>query len=174
MIVVVLIVAGLIALIILAARRSSNRSSNGKFSVAGFLILAFFGIPLLIGILLPSMSPRHTVSVSNEQIMPRSAPAPANTGTNAQRTSPKRTSGETHQNPDIVEAPVVSRRNNNVRGTIPNMLLAGLSMIALLALARVAVDGRRDGGYTLPSRLLATFSFVALCALLWALGPMVN
>lgn len=173
MIIGVLMVAGLIGMVILVIKAFSNRNSNRNGSVVGYVILAFLGIPFAIGLLLPTLTHRRTVTVSNEQITPLSSPAPVPVGQNDQRFPIDRSSSETNAQPGIAETYVISTKENDVRGTLPNMILIGLSMIALLALARVAVDGRKDSGYGMPARLLAASSFMALCVLLWALSPMV-
>lgn len=155
------LLVGFVALIVAACRKSSRCGVGSVLGTIAFLFAAGF---VAVGLLLPALSRRSNVTVTGGPMpVPSvSVGGPASTSMATATTShPAR------------KTVVINARHSRHVGAPPfvKYVLAGISLAALLVLARVAVFGRKNGGYGPAARIVATAAFVGLCALLASIRP---
>ena len=160
--VALLVIAGVITLIAMSFRKSRSAGVGAIFAL--FLVLGLFTALTIPALTLRAPSPSAAVTVSAD---PSPVPMPEALATT--RPAP----GGSYTAPVDITSRTVTYGESPTRRSSrwPNMVLAGLSLAALVSLARVAVDGRKGVGFAMPTRIIAALAFAGLCVILAKLGP---
>lgn len=169
--------AGIAVIVVIAGAfgRRSNQSAAG-------LIATIFGGVFAVALLAALVLPATTVMSHSNAPEPRPVAILQTTSDEASLSDPPSAvalSGQTqhHQGAEyIAPSDVTSHRidygmnRSRTWSTFPKLILAIISLSAMIVLARVAVDGRNQGGYSASARIVAALAFVGMCALLARFG----
>ncbi|HPF41793.1 MAG TPA: hypothetical protein P5081_07730 [Phycisphaerae bacterium] len=176
-IVVILGVVGLIVLVSLVSKSGRKREQSSHSGMILTLVFSALAAALLAGLLIPaarierSGATSTTLVMDSESRWTTSAPtnvAPADITPAGSDTAGSRVRTSSGSDP--------TRHREVLRDSVglARPFFIGLSLAALIVLARVAADGRKNGGYTAPARIIAVMGFVGICALLAKIGPILH
>lgn len=171
---ILLLVGGIVALLVLAFRRRPGVTSGLAIAVVTSLVFLAGG-GMLLALMMPAMDAPLDASPSVQVYdTPDAAGTPdvARSPTPTSRPTDQAT-GQTHYFPPVKVVTTHTNYGVSRRSGIPKIILTAISLMAMLALARVALDGRPGSGYSVAARIVAIAAFVGLCALLAGMGGLI-